>query len=254
MTSNGTLIDGTMADYFAAHNIMVLLSVDGLRETNDSFRRDKKGRGTFNKVLEALALLKSTQRWVGVKMTVMPDNAHRLYDGVIGLRELGVNQFIIGYATGIRWPPDKMRLYASELGRVYQWYKSQDHTELRISDFDEAAGGSFFGCQAGRNSITVSVDGEISPCSKILALNNREILAKLGDVTFGIYNLQNRSELTGCSKLTKNCESLGIAHEFHGGCFASNYDQGKDLFYPNLQDHEFSLLERTACAGCATHR
>ena len=38
---------------------------------------------------------------------------------------------------------------------------------------------AFFGCQAGRNSITAAVNGEISPCSKVLALDNKKLVAKL---------------------------------------------------------------------------
>ena len=43
-------------------------------------------------LLDGLALLKTTQKWVGVKMTVMPENAHSLHEDVVGLHELGVNQ------------------------------------------------------------------------------------------------------------------------------------------------------------------
>ena len=254
MTSNGVLITDEMAEYFAAHKIMVLLSIDGLKASHDRYRTDKRGRGTFGQVVKAVRRLQMTQKWVGVKMTVMPDNADRLYGDVLGLRDLGINQFVIGYATGVKWSAEQMRQYARELGRVHRWYSAQDRSELRIADFDEPAAGSFFGCQAGRNSITVSVDGEISPCSKILALNNKDILAKLGDVSYGLYNLHHRLELIGCSQLKKNCEEAGIAAEFQGGCFASNYEASKDLYRPNLQDYEFSLLERSACAGCATHR
>jgi uncharacterized protein len=164
------------------------------------------------------------------------------------------NQFIIGYATGIQWPEDAMQAYANGPGHVYKWYSRRDHSELRITDFDQPATGAFFGCQAGRNSITASVDGEISPCSKILALDNKNLVSKLGDVNLGLYNLRSRLELVSCSRLERNCTELGIAGQFHGGCFASNYDASKNLFKPNLQDHEFSLLERSACGGCAAHR
>ncbi len=79
-----------------------------------------------------------------------------------------------------------MRSYSKQLGKVYRWYKETARDDLRITDFDEEKGSNFFGCQAGRISITAAVNGEISPCSKILALNNRDLLAKLGDVRYGL--------------------------------------------------------------------
>src|SRR6266487_6362125 len=101
MTTNGTLLNENNIDYLVQHKIGVLVSIDGLRATHDRFRVDKRGRGTFDKVIKGLEMLKRSQKWIGVKITVMPENAQNLFNDVLGLRELGVNQFVIGYATGI---------------------------------------------------------------------------------------------------------------------------------------------------------
>jgi uncharacterized protein len=254
MTSNGVLLTEETVDYFAAHNIKVLLSVDGLEESHDLYRKDKKGRGTFTRVMEGLTLLKRRQPWIGVKMTVMPECAASLFDAVRGLYDLGVNQFIIGYATGIAWPREAMETYAAQMGRIYAWYRAHPRNDLRFADFDKPAEGSFYGCQAGKISVTVTVDGEVSPCAKVLAVNKRELLGKLGDVTYGLTHIKNRRDLVTCTRLKAAVSARGIADEFQGGCFASNYEANGDLFNPNLQDHLFSVLERQHCAGCASRR
>jgi uncharacterized protein len=253
MTSNGVVLDEDMAAYFAEHRIMVLLSIDGMRDSHDRFRVDRRGRGTFDKVMEGFRFLKRTQDWVGVKMTVMPENAPHLFSDVIGLYGLGVNQFLIDYATGIAWTRESMDVYTQQLAKVYRWYKDRPRTDLKIHDFDQEPGadGAFFGCQAGRNSVTASISGEISPCSKVLALNNRQLLMKLGDVRYGLTHLRNRLELTGCGELIRNCEAQGIAERFQGGCFAANYEDNGNLFQPSMQDHTFAALKRSACSGCA---
>jgi len=251
MTSNGVILNDEMAAYFAKHHIMVLLSIDGLEASHDRFRVDKQGRGTFQRVMKAFHILKNTQRWVGIKMTVMPENVDKLFDDVVGLYQLGINQFLIGYATGLTSSREDMESYIDELARVYRWYKANPDRNLKISGFEDVEENKIgFGCQAGRNSITVSISGEISPCSKILALNNKQLLGKLGDVRYGITHLRNRFELSSCNKLRGACEELGIAADYQGGCFASNYEDNRDLFRPNMQDHEFSLLKRTACSTC----
>jgi uncharacterized protein len=250
MTSNGVLITEKMADYFVQHKIMVLLSIDGLKSSHDRFRTDKFGNGTFEQVMKCMNILKKRQKWIGTKMTIMPQNAYDLFNDVKGLYDLGVNQFIIGYATGIKWPEKYIRIYSEQLGKVYDWYKDRTHSDLRIEDFDNPENEVYFGCQAGRTNITVAVNGDISPCAKILALNNKQILVQLGNIQYGLTHLKNRSELVRCTKLRLACEEQGIAHEFQGGCFASNYEDNGDLFQPNLQDHTFSLLKRQKCAGC----
>jgi len=250
-TSNGTLLTETMVDYFVQHNIKVLLSIDGTAPTNDQFRVDKRGSGTFERVISGLRLLKARQPWIGIKMTVMPVNASRLLEDVKGLCQVGVNQFLIGHATGVDWPASAIQIYGEQLSHVHAWYLENKGSELRIAEFDKAGDrGAFFGCQAGRNSIAISVDGEISPCSKILALDNKKLLAKLGEVQYGLTHLRNRAELESCSSLRAACRARDIGAEYHGGCFASNYSASKDLYTPNLQDHQFSILHRSICSGC----
>jgi uncharacterized protein len=251
MTSNGVLLTEEMVDYFARHKIKVLLSIDGLELTHNRFRLDKKGSGTFKQVMMGLKLLKRKQPWIGVKMTVMPINVPNLFNDVLGLYDMGVNQFIIGYATGIKWPQTDINGYSEQLGKLYRWYEEKPRQDLRIDEFDEIRNDNFFGCQAGRISMTVTINGEISPCSKILALNNKQLLGKLGDVKYGLTSLRNRFELISCSKLRLACENQGIAKDFQGGCFASNYEDNHNLFQPSIQDHTFSLLKRSACSDCA---
>jgi uncharacterized protein len=254
MTSNGVRINSEMVNYFAEHEIKVLLSVDGLQATHDRHRRDKRGQGTFSRVMAALDLLKRAQPWIGVKMTVMPDNAATLFDDVVGLYELGANQFLIGYATGVDWPQDAMQVYATEFAKVHQWYEARKaRGDVRIAELDEIEENTpgYFGCQAGRISVTVAVDGQVSPCSKILALNNKQLLAKLGDVKYGLTHILNRAELVSTHQVRSACEAAGIAEEYEGGCFAQNYEDNGSLFEPSLIGHQLTVLQRSACAGCA---
>jgi uncharacterized protein len=251
MTSNGVLINEEIAEYCGRHRIMVMLSLDGLKASHDKHRKDKRGEGTFDKVIQGMKILKQFQPWTGIKMTVMPENVANLFEDVTSLYEMGVNQFTIGYATGIKWSSDEMQAYSEQVGKLYQWYTQSDRNDLLIKEFDELnVDANYFGCQAGRSSISISVNGEISPCSKILALNNKSLLSKLGDVWYGLSFIKNRIELTGCSKLKSACKEREIDQEYQGGCFATNYDENQNLFIPNMQDYQLSLLQRSACAGC----
>jgi uncharacterized protein len=253
MTSNGTLIDAEKAEYMTAHRIMVLLSLDGLKTSHDKYRVDKRGRGTFDQAMRGFNALKRTQGWIGVKMTIMPDNAKYLYRDVLGLYALGVNQFVVGYATGVAWPEEEMNIYAEQWGRLYQWYRETPRDDLRITDFDDFDQNESkptFVCQAGNDSITVAVNGEISPCSKVLALDNRRLMMKLGDVQSGLTHVRNRIDLTTGAKLIAQCDTAGITESYQGGCWATNFSDNHDVFAPSGQDQRFKSLQRGACAGC----
>lgn len=250
MTTNGILLNDSMVAYFAEHEIQVLLSIDGLEGSHDRFRVDRGGGGTFKRVVKGLEVLKRKQAWVGTKMTVMPENVASLFDDVLGLYQFGINHFIIGHATGIDWPQDAFAEYGRQLSRLHSWYSENHPSDLRIEGFDDGASESYFGCQAGRNSIAITIAGEVSPCSKIMGFDSRRLISKLGDVTRGLIYIRNRQDLVTCSPLQAACEQHGLANEFRGGCFAVNYGENVDIFQPSKQEHAFSILRRSACAGC----
>ena len=251
MTSNGTLLTEKTVDYLADHRIKVLLSLDGMRESNDRFRVDKKGRGTFEQVRRGLEILRKRQPYVGVKMTVMPENARRLPADIESLWQMGVRHFIIGHATGVHWSPTAASDLADAWAEAYRWYLQHRGGGLEIDAFENVRDDSaWLGCQAGRSSVSVTVDGELSPCSKVLALNKKQLLGKLGDVSVGITHLRNRMELVGTPRLKSACEAAGILDEYQGGCFACNYEETGDLYTPNLAEHRLSSRLRETCVGC----
>jgi len=57
LQTNGSLIDEAWADYLAQAGILVGLSIDGPRTLTDRYRRDRKGRPTFERTRRALDLM-----------------------------------------------------------------------------------------------------------------------------------------------------------------------------------------------------
>ncbi len=56
--TNGLLINRAWAKFFKANNFLVGVSLDGPQDIHDAYRVDGGGRGTFNKVLSAIEILK----------------------------------------------------------------------------------------------------------------------------------------------------------------------------------------------------
>jgi len=57
LQTNGTLLDDDWCRFLKRHNFMVGISLDGPKEIHDRYRRDRKGAGTFDKVMRGLRLL-----------------------------------------------------------------------------------------------------------------------------------------------------------------------------------------------------
>ena len=58
LQTNGTLIHRKWCDFFAQNGFLVGVSLDGPKDIHDTFRRDKGGRPTFDRVIEAVRLMK----------------------------------------------------------------------------------------------------------------------------------------------------------------------------------------------------
>ena len=249
MTSNGLLLNNKMTDFFSSHKIKVLLSIDGLKESHDRFRIDKSGRGTFEKAIKKMQLLKESQPWIGSKMTVSPQNVPNLYDDVLGLYKLGVNDFIIGHATCVEWPLIDREKFVHNLEKLYMWYKNSSRNDIKLSgdiqigEHEQLKKSNSFVCEAGTSRICVNTNGEISACGRVLALNNLQLISKLGDTKYGIYNLNNRLDFVSGLKLRSACSKKGIAGDYRGGCYAENYFENQDIFQPNLQEYLFSKIK-----------
>lgn len=249
MTSNGYHMPDDMVDYFGEHAIRVLLSIDGMQEAHDAHRVDKSGHGSFETVIKNMTRLKRVQPWIGVKMTVSPAFACCLFEDVRALYDLGVNQFVIGHATGVDWSTDAQDTLCAQLGKLKDWYQAEERNDLRLADFDEDeddddAPQAVYGCGAGRNTISVACNGEISGCSRIMTLEPGHVVGKLGDLTHGLYVLSERMEQISCVQLKRNCAEGGIAQEYQGGCFATNYEANTNLYQPNLFEHRLSVLKK----------
>jgi uncharacterized protein len=58
MQTNGVLLDDEWCQFFGEHNFLIGISIDGPRELHDTYRVDKGGQPTFDRVMRGLEFLK----------------------------------------------------------------------------------------------------------------------------------------------------------------------------------------------------
>jgi uncharacterized protein len=237
ITTNGTLITEEILRFFARHQIMLLLSIDGGPETHDRYRRTKSGEGTWLKIVNLIPLVKQYQGWLGARVTVAAEAVSSMKEDFKHLVELGINQFIIAPAQGARcWSEEEIGRYGFNLRQIYQDYLAlkQTGTAIFIEEFEadekEEKG---WGCRAGVTSIAVAPNGDVSPCSKLLGLTNEKGKCIVGNVHSDInYDLLKPFQMalyqqpSHCKLCTDKCT---------GGCFAVNFEQTGNHFTPSIE-------------------
>jgi heme d1 biosynthesis radical SAM protein NirJ len=95
LSTNGTLIDAPMAERIAQMGFdYVGISLDGLRETHDRFRRLD---GAFDASLQALRLLRQHGVKLGLRYTMTAMNAHDLPALLHLMRDEGISKFYFSH-------------------------------------------------------------------------------------------------------------------------------------------------------------
>jgi uncharacterized protein len=87
--TNGILLDDEWGELLHEHKFLVGLSLDGPRELHDAYRVDRKGAGTFERVMQGLETLKRHQVEFNILTTVHAANGDHPVEVYDFLKENG---------------------------------------------------------------------------------------------------------------------------------------------------------------------
>jgi len=90
LQTNGTLLTNDWCAFLKKNNFMVGISLDGPKEIHNRYRRDRKGSGTFDRVMLGLRLLQEHNVEYNVMACVARETATRPLDVYHFLRDEGV--------------------------------------------------------------------------------------------------------------------------------------------------------------------
>ncbi len=140
--TNGTLITQAWCDFFKAHNVHIGVSLDGPQHIHDANRVDRSGRGTFERVMHGINLLRANDIGYSAIAVITaasvhdPDGLWQFFTG-LGLMHLGFNPEEI---EGVNV---QSSLGSSEAIHHYQRFfkriltlQEQEHTRFKIRDID----------------------------------------------------------------------------------------------------------------------
>jgi len=92
--TNGTLLDDAWCEFFKQHNFLVGISIDGPQALHDAYRVDRRGRGTFVRVMKGLRLLQEHGVEYNILCTVHAANGDHPLDVYRFLRDEAGGRFV----------------------------------------------------------------------------------------------------------------------------------------------------------------
>ncbi len=129
LQTNGTLLTEKWCRFLKKHNFAVGLSLDGPQEIHDRYRCDRKGKGSFDKVMQGLKLLQEHKIEYNVMACVARETARKPLDVYRFLRDQGV-EFIQFSPVVERMPDARSRRHGLRLSEPASLGKDEQRTEV----------------------------------------------------------------------------------------------------------------------------
>jgi uncharacterized protein len=270
LQTNGTLLNDEWCVFLKKHNFMIGISIDGPQKVHDRYRRDRKGKGTFDRAMRGLRLLQKHKVEYNVLASVARETAQYPQDVYRFFKDQSV-EFIqfSPVVERLRYVPgrqDRLRLagpasldikgehtvtpwsvipgeYGDFLIGVYEEWVRNDVGKVFVMNFEWALN-AWLGnpspvCVHAKTcgrSVVIEHNGDVYACDHCVYPEYR-----LGNIrTDKLSDMVNRSLKSGFGvskekKLPQWCMECGVLAACQGGCpkhrFAVTYYNEPGLHY-----------------------
>ena len=239
LQTNATMLDDEWCEFFRANDFLIGVSLDGPRALHDTFRVDKGGAPTFDRVMRGIEMLKKHRVEFNILATVHAANADHSLDVYRFLRDgLGTSfiQFIpiverdnaTGFQEGNRVTTRSVtgKQYGDFLIAIFDEWVRRDVGRVFVQMFDVALGVwlgqpaalCIFGETCG-NALALEHNGDLFACDHFVEPRFR--LGNLADIplTEMVHSSQQRK--FGTDKrdtLPRYCNECSVRFICNGGC------------------------------------
>jgi uncharacterized protein len=174
--TNGALITQQIADYIKNHKISLGISLDGIGVVNDSCRFDRFGKGSFNKVIKGLNILRSS----GIEPFVSTTISNSNYLGLFDLTRFFIdNDYYFRYSLERNFETGAPTMLEHSRELIESLHKCYDYIEGNLPERDITNIHSFCdvnfkvpsdrSCGAGYNFFAVGHDRKLGFCGQGLS-------------------------------------------------------------------------------------
>ena len=229
MTTNGMLIDEKIIEKMRETNFeSISISLDGLKETHESFRRVP---GSFEKILKAVKLLQGLETLKSLQITTVANkkNLHELEDVYKLLQDIGVKEWRVMCVDPIgRATKNDILLDKEGLIYMYNFIREKRKEGKMVVDDDCAHYLGFkyenilrphaFVCGAGIFIGSILANGDICVCPNVR--NKKLIQGNIKKDSF-CYVWDNKYEQFRSKRITTNekCKKCKSKKYCRGGSF-----------------------------------
>ncbi len=239
LQTNGITLDSEMCSFFRDHKFLIGISLDGPRELHDSYRVDRRGRPTFDLVMEGVRLLRKHRVDFNVLACVHSANADHPLAVYRFLRDEVRAQFVqfipivrsannAGFQSGKQVTEHSVtgRQYGEFLTAVFDEWIRQDVGRVFVQVFDVALS-TWYARQPGLcvfdetcgDALAIEHNGDLYVCDHFV--EPRFKLGNILDISLSELVSSERQHRFGQAKrntLPSYCRECEVRFACNGGC------------------------------------
>jgi uncharacterized protein len=246
-TSNGTLFTEEILEKLKDYSYEVQITLCGPKEIHDTIRVDKKGNGTYERLMDVISLFKNYGTHFHIRVDVDQDNYHAMKPLLEDLKERGHQGLYIGFCPigkdicYTEMERDTKEVDVVSLTRLSEMAHEMGFmtNPIYIQNFVE-------GCSAIMdNFMAIDPKGDIYKC--IAAPNYTEhrlgTLDENGDLTDMNFEAYCKWALRDPLQIAE-CVECKFAPICAGGCALAAYAKHGDIYTPGCEEKELGEVMR----------
>jgi uncharacterized protein len=256
--TNGVSLDEQFCELFAEHDVSVSISIDGDRAANDRHRRYAGGRSSYDKVLQAMELLRTSRfrdLYAGLLCTIdLANDPLVVYESLMDLDPPRID-FLLPHATWEQKPARTVGAdseYADWLIAIFdRWLAEGRPVQVRTFDsvISTLRGGDSFTEALGLGPaglVVIETDGSYEQVDSLKVASDgapntgKNVHDHAVDEVFGHPSIRARQQ--GIAGLCQTCRECPVVTSCGGGLYTHRYrnsggspeDPSRDFANPSV--------------------
>jgi uncharacterized protein len=252
ITTNGLLLDEAFLAFSLQEEMLIAVSIDGIREAHDRHRRLADGGPSFDVLYPRIKLLLAAKPYSSALMVVNPDTVQYFGDSVAFLLDEGFRYILVTLNYAEHWQESDMRLLARQYERLADLYVTWTEAgrkfylspfEVKLSSHINRHCYHKERCELAQRQISVDPLGYIYPCVQFTRAGPESDF-RIGHIDSGIDDVRRQRLYAASTAAKEPCSRCAIRERCNHTCGCLNWQTTGTLteVSPVLCRHEQMLV------------
>ncbi|MEA2114601.1 MAG: radical SAM protein [Thermodesulfobacteriota bacterium] len=256
ITTNGTVLDQAMLDFFRKEKVNLCISIDGMQDVHDINRSYANGASCFRDVIANLYTVLNQHHSVQVNAVYGPETVKSLPETVAFFIEQGVPAIHLNPDISSIWSRESYTYLDEAFSQIARQYTHcfQQGKEVAINCIDSKVllflkGGCSDEdhCGMGESQWAFAASGNIYPCERLIGEDDGSSFC-MGNVRNDLMEDRRLKVLDGRGNRNQECRDCELSSYCMNQCGCSNY------YMTGYTDLAGSLLCRSEKAAIGAAR